>query len=193
MAMKSIRIFDLIDRLCGVIYSDNRLLTAEHGLQPVHLDVLRYLSRCNRYSNTPAAITKYLMSTKGTVSQSIKLLQRDALISKLADADDRRIVRLKLLKKGKRLLQKLDDKAALRRAVDILDGGNQQLIEGALTELLRSAQRINQNRTFGQCKTCRFFRRPSESRFQCGLTKESLSKADTELICVEHEFADSAA
>ncbi len=87
----------------------------------------------------------------------------------------------------------MDDKAALRQAVDRLDGENQQIIERALTELLRSAQQINQNRTFGQCKTCRFFRRHSDSRFQCGLTKESLSKADTELICVEHEFADSAA
>jgi DNA-binding MarR family transcriptional regulator len=49
---------------------------AAHGLQPVQLEVLNYLSSCNRYSDTPMAVTEYLGQTKGTVSQTIKTLEK---------------------------------------------------------------------------------------------------------------------
>ena len=179
---------DQIRQLCGVLNAINRRLAAEQDLQPVHLDVLRYLARCNRYSNTPAAIGQYLQTTKGTVSQSINLLERDGFVAKLADANDKRVVRLKLLSKGTRLLSAVDENNAMEQAVDSLDDRSRSSFQKSVAELLRSAQQINQFRPFGQCHTCRFFRQPSPGRYQCGVTGESLSKPDSQLICVEHEY-----
>jgi MarR family transcriptional regulator, negative regulator of the multidrug operon emrRAB len=49
-------------------------------------------------------------------------------------------------------------------------------------------QRANGSRTFGVCRSCRFFRR-QRSGFECGLTGEPLSAADSAMICREHEPA----
>ena len=45
-------------------------------LEPVHLATLRYLCNCNRFSNTASAITEYLGQTKGTISQTLKVLEK---------------------------------------------------------------------------------------------------------------------
>ncbi len=71
-------------------WSREQPLVAE--LQPVQLSALHYLARCNRYSDTPLGVTEYLGLTKGTVSQSLKVLEGRGLISKLPDARDRRSV-----------------------------------------------------------------------------------------------------
>jgi MarR family transcriptional regulator, negative regulator of the multidrug operon emrRAB len=180
-------VFDLLERLGGLLRSDNRQIAALHGLQPVHLEVLRFLARCNRYSNTPAAITQYLQSTKGTVSQSINLLVRNGFIAKLGDRDDKRITRLRLLKKGERLIVSIGDTAVLYKAISTLEPTESQKLEVALRKLLRASQALNEYRTFGQCQTCQHFRHLAVNRFQCGLTNETLFTADIDRICVEHE------
>lgn len=180
--------FDLLERLCGLLRSDNRQAATAHGLQPVHLDVLRYLAHCNRYSNTPAAIAQYLNSTKGTVSQSINVLVRNGMIAKLNDRQDKRVIRLRLLKKGERLVADPGDSNAVYKTVSTLDSTERQLLEATLQKLLRTAQTKNNNRSFGQCHTCRHFRQLPGGSYQCGLTYETLSTTDASQICVEHEI-----
>ena len=62
--------------------------------------VLHYLSVCNRYSDTPMAVTEYLGQTKGTVSQTLKVLEKKALLFKEPDKDDKRVMHLKLTEQG---------------------------------------------------------------------------------------------
>ena len=54
----------------------------EGGLNPAQWEALRYLSRANRFSNSPIALTRFLGSTKGTISQTIKALERKGYIAK---------------------------------------------------------------------------------------------------------------
>jgi len=64
---------DLLERLTLILRADDRRTP---GLLPTHRALLRYLGRANRYSNTPGAAALFLGQTKGTVSQSIALLER---------------------------------------------------------------------------------------------------------------------
>jgi len=57
--MERIAIFEVIERMSALIRSEERKRCTELGLQPVHFQVLDYLSRCNRYSDSPAALTNY--------------------------------------------------------------------------------------------------------------------------------------
>lgn len=180
-------ILSLIQRLAVVAQAENRQLAGPAGLQPVHIDVLRYLERCNRYSNTPAAIARFLNTTKGTVSQSVNVLEREKLISKLSDANDGRVVRLRLLKKGLGVLKRVEEGSAFAAAVEDIEASERHALESSLALLLRNAQRINDSRSFGVCSTCRFFTRLADGDFQCGITKELLTVDDSNRICVEHE------
>ena len=103
--MENFDVFDLIERMAALIRSEERKKCTELGLQPVHLQVLDYLSRCNRYSDTPAALTNYLGMTRGTVSQTLLLLVNKGYIKKTTDAADRRMVHLSLLEEGSAILK----------------------------------------------------------------------------------------
>ena len=73
-------------------------------LQPVHMQVLDYLQRANRFSDTPLAVGEYLGLTKGNISQRLNVLENLDLIRKTADEYDGRVVHLRVTSAGKRLL-----------------------------------------------------------------------------------------
>ena len=86
--MNTNHIYDYVERLSELLKIDSRQAGAEHGIQPVQLEVLHYLSICNRYSDTPMAVTEYLGQTKGTVSQTLKVLEKKSLLTKRFDKGD---------------------------------------------------------------------------------------------------------
>lgn len=157
------------------------------GLLPVQLAILGYLRDANRYSNTPQCLTEYLALTKGTVSQSLKILEERGWLRRQADESDRRVVRLALTAPGRNLLDSaMDD--AWRTAAQRLPPADQAHLSTLLTRLLISWQQQRNGKVFGVCRTCRHFR-PGDPCHQCGLTGEALSEMDSGQICREHSFA----
>src|SRR5436305_9438981 len=88
-------LLELVERLGNLMRSELRKSGSDEALQPVHVQALVYLSKANRYSNTPQALADYLGLTKGTVSQTLLLLDRRGLIERFEDDIDRRVVRLR--------------------------------------------------------------------------------------------------
>ena len=97
-------LLELVERLGNLLRSEFRRAGADEQLQPVHVHALVYLTRANRYSNTPQAMAEYLGLTKGTMSQSLLLLDRRGLIERYQDDLDRRVVRLRLSTSGEQFL-----------------------------------------------------------------------------------------
>ena len=60
--MSQTDIYELIECMTALIRSEERKKCTELGLQPVHFQVLNYLSRCNKYSNTPASVAQGLFA-----------------------------------------------------------------------------------------------------------------------------------
>lgn len=185
--METIDIFDLIERMAALIRSEERKKCTELGLQPVHFQALGYLSRCNRYSDTPAALTNYLGMTRGTVSQSLLLLVKKGYIEKIPDIKDRRVVHLHLLEKGRSVLQQARPDELFDRAALLLNQGDAVMRKEAFIQALTALQKANQSYSFGLCKTCKFFTAQTDG-FVCGLTHEKLTQSDSEKICQEHTF-----
>jgi len=178
-------LLDLIERLGSLLRADQRRAGA--GLQPVHLQVLDYLARCNRFSDTPAAITAFLGSTKGTVSQSLALLEREALVQRREDAHDRRVTHFALTRAGRRELRAARLPPGWEAALTGLGAREQETATRALARLLQGLQRANGQRTFGQCRDCRHLQTIGK-HYRCGLNGETLSTVDTQRICHEHEY-----
>jgi DNA-binding MarR family transcriptional regulator len=167
--------------------AEQRAAGSDHGLQSVHVATLKYLEQCNRYSNTPAALTAYLGLTKGTVSQTLKVLERGGYVRRSDDRVDGRVVRLGLTQKGHRILKLVDQSDHWRGAVDGMKPAEYEATSHALQSLLRRMQQSNGYRTFGQCATCRHLLDEGGDRYRCGLTSEGLGPEDTTKICFEHE------
>lgn len=178
----ALRAAHLIERL-------GRLLRAgDHatGLNPAQAEALRYLSRANRFSRTPAALADYLGSTRGTVSQTLLSLEAKGLIERQANARDGRSVVLALTKSGSKFLD-ADPARALAKTIDA--GGAGVRLADDLEAGLRAAIAQRGGRAFGVCHTCRHFRRDQRSGVSphhCALLDEPLSAADATAICLEH-------
>ncbi|ATG89022.1 MarR family transcriptional regulator [Methylomonas koyamae] len=169
-----------------LIRSEERKKCTELGMQPVHFQVLNYLSRCNKYSNTPAAVANYLGMTRGTVSQSLIILEKKGYIGKTPDTIDKRVVHLHLLPDGVEILKQARPSDLFTSATAILQHSeappsDTNVFQQALTAL----QKANQSQSFGVCKTCRNFSE-KDGGFFCLLTQEKLSIEDSQKICQEH-------
>lgn len=180
-------LYQLIERTGNLLRVEQRLTGKDLGLQEVHLQVLLYLSLCNRYSNTPIAVTEYLNATKGTVSQSLKVLEAKGYLVKQPDGNDKRVVHLNLTAQGEQVVTEAIPSLAFVETIQGLTSGQVKDLQVNLTLLLTSLQQANQFRSFGVCQTCRFFIK-KDNGFRCGLTKESLSEYDSSRICREHEI-----
>ena len=184
-AMEKVDVFDLIERMCALIRSEERKKCTELGIQSVHLQVLDYLSRCNRYSDTPAALTNYLGMTRGTVSQTLLLLEKKGFIKKTIDAIDRRKLHLSLLDEGSTILKQTRNSDLFKQAAILFNEEGVSRDEEIFMQALTALQKANKSQSFGLCKTCQYFTH-TPMGFSCGLTKEELSHSDSEKICQEH-------
>ncbi len=180
--MSTPRLHLLTERLSSLFRADLRQVASEHGLKLVQLEALVFLSTANRYSDSPAALTEYFGLTKGTVSQTLKVLERDGLIEKKADVHDGRVQHCRVTKRGQRIAAQAFPAPLFSDVPQRQDAAATK----ALEQLLQRLQHDNGLRTFGMCHSCRMFE-PRGAGGVCGLTHESLTKLDTQKICREHE------
>lgn len=174
---------ELLSRMARLIAADGFDL----GLQPVQWQALRYLAAANRFSRTPGGLTAWLGQTKGSVSQTVNTLVRKGLVSRDADASDRRVVRLALTVVGETLIRDQTPVAA-----DILNAlsNAERVVFGELIEKsLRANLAARKQRPFGLCQECRHFERSTGDVHRCALLDVPLSQADSNQICVEQEAA----
>jgi len=176
------RVLDLIERIGALQRSEMRRYALEHGLQMVHLEVLIYLRRCNRYSDTTQALSEFLGQTKGSISQTVGFLEQAGYLRKTQDGADKRVFHLELSAKSHRIVQGFEEQFYGKFPQDGVS-------EKSLQDALERIQKQNGLKSFGLCATCRFNLNPNGRKFVCGLTNESLSTEDITLRCREHEFA----
>lgn len=168
MTSETIQIQQLLERIAALLRGERRNKLVELGLLPVQFDALCYLGECNRYSDTLMALCEYLGQTKGTVSQTLKVLEKKGLIERHADAKDKRVIHLKPSETGLALLAELTQSPLL--CALYTEHGFDSRLTSALAALLKQLQQTNCGRAFGVCHQCRYNQSPAEGHFQCGLT-----------------------
>ena len=187
--MQDLNTFKIIERISNLLRSEERKKYAAIGLQPVHIQVLEYLSTCNRFSDTPAAVAEYLGITKGTISQSIQVLERKNYLEKTQDANDGRVVHLALSTEGIRLLDEIKPIDVFAQAQLAVSNKVFSTIEAALSSVLAELQKANNAKSFGVCHSCVNFIE-ADGHYHCKLTQLPLSLNDAKKICREHMLAE---
>jgi DNA-binding MarR family transcriptional regulator len=176
-------LLELVERLGNLMRSELRKAGADETLQPVQLQALVYLGRANRYSNTPQALAEYLGLTKGTVSQTLLLLDRRGLIERFEDDIDRRVVRLRLSSAGEQLLAESQPALAWQNATRNISPNRIRNATSALREALVTLQEDNEGAVFGVCSNCSFCQKLSQRIYRCGQMGDRLSGPETRKLC----------
>jgi MarR family transcriptional regulator, negative regulator of the multidrug operon emrRAB len=176
-------LLELVERLGNLMRTEMRKAGADETLQPVHLHALIYLSKANRYSNTPQALADYLGLTKGTVSQTLLLLDRRGLIERFEDDIDRRVVRLRLSSAGEQLLAESQPALARQKATRNISPNRIRNATSALREALVTLQQDNEGTVFGSCSSCAHCQKLSQRIYRCGQMGDRLSGPETRKLC----------
>lgn len=188
MTDSALAVANLLERIGHLARNEEQL----GDLYPAQWAALRYLARANRFSRNPMALTRYLGTTRGTVSQTIIALERKGYVRRMPSERDKRSVDIELTPDGR---GKLDDDPIRHFAEEIDDalGADTSLLRQQLERLLKRLIDINDGRSFGQCRTCRHFRKDvgdtTSTPHFCALLEAGLSEQDGEAICVEQETA----
>jgi len=172
----------LLERLSNVLREDVREVASANDLQLVQLVALQYLSVANRFSDTLSGLTAYLGATKGTVSQTVKALERKGLLTRDRDADDGRVFHLRPSDPGRALAEQSLPAKSLAGLAD--EDGVAEVVEGLLRSMLAARGGV----AFGVCRTCRHHE-PRGRGAWCRLLEVRLAAADADRWCKEHETA----
>ena len=183
MDKNPIVLLELVERLGNLMRSELRKAGSDESLQPVHIQALMYLVRANRYSNTPQALADYLGLTKGTISQTLLLLDRRGLVERFEDEIDRRVVRLRLSSAGEQLLAESQPALPWQNATRNISPNRIRNATSALREALVTLQEDNEGTVFGTCNGCTHCQKLSQRVYRCGQMGDRLSTPETRKLC----------
>lgn len=186
IALSALQASQLIDRLMRL----SRNGVALEGLNPAQWEALRFIDRANRFSRTPAALSDYLGSTRGTVSQTLISLEQKGYVSRQPSQRDKRSIQLELTEAGEAALAS-DPLLEVANDIGRILGGETSALVETLRSILQAAIERNGSRAFGMCHTCKFFQPESDNGAPhfCGLLNEPLTAKDSLAICVEQVAA----
>ncbi len=176
--------FRLFERISSILQAEERKGCTARGLKLVHARILDYLAQCSSHSDTPLAVAEYLNLTKGTVSQSISVLERKGYIEKIPDEHDKRVVHLRLTTMGQLLLADLKPMTVFNEAEQMLLDTPVSTVGEALNAVLFALQQASQSKSFGVCDSCIHF---TEQRNHCALAQSPISQDETDRICRYHQ------
>jgi DNA-binding MarR family transcriptional regulator len=155
---------------------------------------LRFFARANQFSRNPSAFAEFQATTRGTATQTIKLLEAGGYLVREPSKADRRSIRLRLTSKGKKALAR-DPFEILVRAVDLLDAKERTAMRRALHQVLSTIATSGAHRQIGVCQDCTHFGRgvrgnpPSTARSaaECLLLGVPIQPEEVGLLCVHFQ------
>ena len=148
------------------------------GLNPAQWDSLRYLSRCNQFSNSPSALSHYLGTTRGTVSQTLVSLEKRGLVRKQAGADGHRSVAVYLTEQAAIVLLAQDPLQRFASDIEGLGGKTKRKFSKGVRSLLQTEIARNGGSHFGSCTSCRHYKAADSVQDETGPAQAEMA-ADT--------------
>ncbi len=174
-----------------------RLVQAEGydgELSPAQWMALRFFARANQFSRNPSALAEFQATTRGTATQTSKLLEARGYLVREPSKADRRSIRLRLTGEGKRALAR-DPFEVLVRAVDLLDAKERTAMRRALYQVLSTVATSGAHRQIGVCQDCTHFdrevrcnpQRTTSSGAECLLLGVPVQPEEAGLLCVHFQ------
>jgi DNA-binding MarR family transcriptional regulator len=89
------------------VFATESAFLSDHNISQGRFTVLMLLHRCCEEPSTPAELAERAGVTRATMTGLIDNLEKDGLVSRHADADDRRTVPVRLTEAGRTLIERM--------------------------------------------------------------------------------------
>lgn len=142
LAVEPMAVWSRIHRLAAILDAQRKLAFAAHGLEPWEFDVLAALRKAgDPFRLSPGQLLKETHVTSGTMTNRIERLRLRGLVTRAPDPTDGRAVVVQLTGSGRELVDAALT-ALLRLESSLLAGwdeGDRDALAAALRRLLASA------------------------------------------------------
>jgi DNA-binding MarR family transcriptional regulator len=143
---------------------------------------LRFFARANRVSRTPSAFASFQATTRGTATQTIKILERKGFLARFRSDHDGRSVRLEITKQGLEILH-ADPLASLMSAIGGLKLRERTTFLATLSHLSETLAGLRGAQAFGTCEDCTHYA-SSDGGGYCACVAADLVPDDYGKLCV---------
>lgn len=134
-----------VSRLSRLLERDLKEFLGRFGLEPGEFDVLTTLRRAGGSEGlTAGALPKAALVTAGAITKRIDRMVAKGLVERVADAVDRRVVRVRLTGRGRELVDGLlaEHMARHARLLEPLPPATARVVADALRTLLEGCERV---------------------------------------------------
>ena len=159
----------------------------ETGLSPIQIQILIFMLFHEKDKCNVSYLAFEFNMTKATISDSVKVLLQKGLIKKDVNPTDSRSFAIVLTETGETVAKKASMFA------NRLEKPFQELTllqqENFLIILLETIEKLNKAGIITvqrMCSSCRFYKKNEESHF-CNLINKTLSSAEIQVDCPEHQ------
>ena len=94
-------------RTGDAVFAAESAFLAEHEISQGRFTVLMLLNRCSDEPSTPAELAEEAGVTRGTMTGLVDTLEKDGLVTRKGDEQDRRAVLVQLTAAGRKLMSKM--------------------------------------------------------------------------------------
>jgi DNA-binding MarR family transcriptional regulator len=168
----------LIDRIARLSLADDWV----GGLNPSQRAALGYLGQANRFSRAPSHVAAYLGATRGTVSQTLHVLERKGFVVGGQSPTDKRAICYDVTAEGQGELARV---RVLAAAIETLPTETERALRQGIVAVLQAMLLAGGGRSFGVCRTCRYHQATAQG-MHCALLNVDLRVEEAGQICQEH-------
>jgi DNA-binding MarR family transcriptional regulator len=124
----------LLSRVYHMIAKIRNMEMSKYGILPVQSYML-FIIRAMGNATTPAQLSRFVYQQRNSVSDILKRMEKQGLITKEKRSDANRRILIKMTKKGEKVLQLSKNRFHLHNIMSALDGGKRRQLESLLVLL----------------------------------------------------------
>jgi DNA-binding MarR family transcriptional regulator len=177
---------DLLLQLGRSAYAD----CAAGGMTQAQWIAIRFFSRANRFSRTISGFAQYHVTTRGTASQTVKILVDKGYLVRTPSERDARSIRFDLTALARRKLSD-DPLESITQVAGRLSADERTRLADSLRTMLADLRRSCRQPVSGICRLCSHLDRGGAERSaSCRLMREPLAETEFDELCVRYVSAD---
>jgi DNA-binding MarR family transcriptional regulator len=174
---------DLLLQLGRSAYAD----CAASGLTQAQWIAIRFFSRANRFSRTISGFAQYHATTRGTASQTVKILVEKGYLVRTPSEKDARSVLFDLTAQARRKLRD-DPLEAIAQVAGRLETDERNRMTDSLRSMLADLRQGCRQPDSGICRLCGHLDRgDGDQGARCRLMQEPLAVAEFNELCIRYQ------
>lgn len=185
LAVRSVAALDKVsDTLKALLWSGQK----QSGLSPLQLKLLLFIAYHEAKYNTISQLVEEFQVTKATISDCIKALEKQKLLSKVLNHKDNRRFHIELTEKGTQKVSEI--KPFANPLIQVLQSENNEDLETLYNSMFSILSKLNKDKKLNlkrSCSDCKAYRSDGINHAFCMELRTQLKPKDRRIDCPKYQ------